>query len=41
VAASGAQFDPDVVTVLVDREEDLRRIHEEFNLAGRGGVTPA
>jgi response regulator RpfG family c-di-GMP phosphodiesterase len=41
VAASGAQFDPDVATVLVDREEDLRRIYEEFNLAGRGGVTPA
>jgi response regulator RpfG family c-di-GMP phosphodiesterase len=36
VSESGAQFDPDVVEVLVDREEELRRIHEEFNLDGRG-----
>jgi ribonuclease P protein subunit RPR2 len=37
VHQAGRQFDPDVVGVLVEREEELRRIYEEFNLNGSGG----
>jgi ribonuclease P protein subunit RPR2 len=36
VDQAGTQFDPDVVAVFVDREEELRRIYEEFNLERRG-----
>ena len=32
VGHAGTQFDPHVVAVFVDREEELRRIYEEFNL---------
>jgi response regulator RpfG family c-di-GMP phosphodiesterase len=32
VGQSGKQFDPSVVATFVDREEELRRIYEEFNL---------
>jgi ribonuclease P protein subunit RPR2 len=35
VRQAGAQFDPDVVTVFLAREEALRRIYDEFNLDGR------
>jgi response regulator RpfG family c-di-GMP phosphodiesterase len=40
VGHGGTQFDPHVVAVFVDREEELRRIYEEFNLDRREGVTP-
>ncbi|HEV3479335.1 MAG TPA: HD domain-containing phosphohydrolase [Gaiellaceae bacterium] len=35
VAHSGTQFDPTVVSAFLAREEALRRIFEEFNVAGR------
>ena len=35
VAQAGGQFDPDVVSVFLEREEALRRIYDEFNLDGR------
>jgi response regulator RpfG family c-di-GMP phosphodiesterase len=38
VGQAGTQFDPHVVAVFVDREEELRRIYEEFNLGGAGGL---
>jgi response regulator RpfG family c-di-GMP phosphodiesterase len=34
---AGSQFDPDIVSVFVTREEALRRIYDEFNLGGRNG----
>jgi response regulator RpfG family c-di-GMP phosphodiesterase len=35
VGQAGAQFDPDVVGVFLEREEALRRVYDEFNLDGR------
>lgn len=35
VGQAGAQFDPNVVKVFLEREEGLRRIYDEFNLDGR------
>ena len=35
VCQAGTQFDPDVVSVFMEREEALRRIYDEFNLDGR------
>jgi response regulator RpfG family c-di-GMP phosphodiesterase len=35
VGQAGTQFDPNVVDVLLQREEGLRRIYDEFNLDGR------
>jgi response regulator RpfG family c-di-GMP phosphodiesterase len=38
VHEAGTQFDPDVVSIFLSREEALRRIYDEFNL---GGGVPA
>ena len=38
LAQAGSQFDPDVVSVFLEREEAMRRIYEEFNLYGRGSL---
>jgi response regulator RpfG family c-di-GMP phosphodiesterase len=35
VSHAGTQFDPDVVSVFLEREEALRRTYDEFNLDGR------
>ena len=35
VGEAGRQFDPDVVSVFLEREEALRRVYDEFNLDGR------
>jgi response regulator RpfG family c-di-GMP phosphodiesterase len=34
VHEAGTQFDPDVVSIFLTREEALRRIYDEFNLGG-------
>jgi response regulator RpfG family c-di-GMP phosphodiesterase len=34
VHEAGTQFDPDVVSIFLTREEALRRVHDEFNLGG-------
>jgi response regulator RpfG family c-di-GMP phosphodiesterase len=34
VHEAGTQFDPDVVSIFLSREEALRRIYDEFNLGG-------
>jgi response regulator RpfG family c-di-GMP phosphodiesterase len=34
VHEAGTQFDPDVVSMFVTREEALRRVYDEFNLGG-------
>ncbi len=36
VEEAGRQFDPDIVSIFLSREEALRRIYEEFNLGGGG-----
>jgi response regulator RpfG family c-di-GMP phosphodiesterase len=37
VHEAGGQFDPDIVSIFVTREEAMRRIYDEFNLGGQDG----
>jgi response regulator RpfG family c-di-GMP phosphodiesterase len=37
VHEAGRQFDPDIISIFLEREEALRRIYDEFNLGGGAG----